>query len=376
MSLERALSLLFDLISLDTSNPPGSEGEICQYLGNLFSREGLSWDLISFHPRRPSFYSFLEGRFPGSIVLTGHLDTVSPLGSWSFDPFKPFQKEGKIFGLGACDMKSGVALVLDLFLKFSRKGKPQHSLKIALTSDEEDQYRGAQSFREAGVLDDALFVLELEPTDSLPLIGEKGEFWVRAHFRGREAHGSTPEKGINSVLAQAKFLLELEREVSLLPPRDFWGRTTLNMGKIQGGRQPNIVPESCYSELDFRLVHEEHRDLVQKMMEDLGRSALPGATFFWETISYKRPLSSPRENPWLSSFIGVYEEVLGERYQPKIASFCTDLPTMFPEAAPPFAIFGPGNILQAHQPDEFVEISSIERAGRVLEAFLERVLFP
>lgn len=373
--MDRVLSLLFDLIRIDTSNPPGKEEGICRFLEKIFEKEGLKGNLISFEPRRPSFFSSIEGEKPGSIVLTGHLDTVSPLGSWSFNPFEPFGKDGKIFGLGACDMKSGVALIIHLFLNFYRKRKPLHSLKIVLTSDEEDKYRGAESLREAGVLDDALFVLELEPTDSIPLIGEKGEFWVRANFRGREAHGSTPEKGINSILAQAKFLLELKKEVSLLPPRDFWGRTTLNVGKIQGGRQPNIVPESCFSELDFRLVRDEDREWIEKKMEDLGKGSLQGANFYWETISYKRPLSSDPKNPWLSMFIQTYEEVLGQQYSPKIASFCTDLPTMFPNSAPPFVIFGPGNILQAHQPDEFVEISSMEKAGKVLEAFLERALF-
>ncbi len=374
--MERAISLLFDLIRIDTSNPPGREEGICLFLKNLFEREGLKGNLISFDPGRPSFYSSLEGEKPGSIVLTGHLDTVSPLGSWSFNPFEPFQKDGKIFGLGACDMKSGVALIIDLFLNFSRKGRRLHSLKIALTSDEEDKYRGAESLRKAGVLDDALFLIELEPTDSVPLIGEKGEFWVKANFFGREAHGSTPERGVNSVLAQAKFLLELEKEISLLPPRDFWGRTTLNVGKIQGGRQPNIVPESCFSELDFRLVRDEDREFVEGKMEELGKSVLPGAKFRWEEISYKRPIFSNLENPWLSKFLRTYEEATGEKFRPQVATFCTDLPTMFPETAPPFVIFGPGNILQAHQPDEFVEISTIEKTRKVLEDFLEQSLFP
>ncbi|MGB9552964.1 MAG: M20 family metallopeptidase [bacterium] len=375
MSMERALVLLKDLIRIDTSNPPGKEEKICAYLGDLFQKEGISHELVSFAPGRPSLYAVLEGDRPGSLVLSGHLDTVAPLGSWSFDPLEPIEREGKIFGLGACDMKSGVAVLIDLFSKFHRSGKPRYSLKLLLSADEEDKYRGAQAFREAGLLDDALFVLVAEPTDAVPLIGEKGEFWVRTRFQGREAHGSTPEKGVNAVLAQARFLLELEKAISNFAPLAPIGRSTLNVGKIQGGRQPNIVPETCLAELDFRLVNEEQKEKAIQVMEELGRKVLPHSKFSWETISYKRAMLADLKDPWLQEFLRVYGEMAAETYSPQVATFCTDLPTMFPASYPPFVIFGPGNILQAHQPEEFVEIASIKKAASVLEAFLQRALY-
>lgn len=375
MSMERTLAILKDLIRIDTSNPPGNEEGICRNLVELFSKEGIYGELISFAPGRPSFYAVLEGDHPGSLILSGHLDTVAPLGSWSFDPLEPIEKDERIFGLGACDMKSGVAVLIDLFFKFRRAGKPRYSLKLLLSADEENKYRGAEAFRKAGLLDDALFVLVAEPTDAIPLIGEKGEFWARTHFQGREAHGSTPEKGVNAVLAQACFLLKLEKKMLALPPLEHMGRTTLNVGKIQGGRQPNIVPETCFAELDFRLANEEQKEEVIHIMEELGKNALPESKFSWETISYKRAMLADLNNPWVQEFLKIYREISDEDYNPKAATFCTDLPTMFPESHPPFVIFGPGNILQAHQPDEFVEIPSIKKAASVLEAFLQRALY-
>lgn len=375
MNMEQAFVILKDLIHIDTSNPPGKEEEICAYIEDLFQRERISHELISFAPGRPSFYAILEGDYPGSLVLSGHLDTVAPLGSWSFDPLSPIEREGRIFGLGACDMKSGVAVLIDLFFKLHRSGKPRYSLKLLLSADEEDKYRGAQAFREAGLLDDVLFVLVAEPTDAIPLIGEKGEFWVRTHFQGREAHGSTPEKGVNAVLAQARFLLKLQKAISNFPPLPPMGRSTLNVGKIQGGRQPNIVPEACLAELDLRLVNEEQKEKAIQVMEELGKKVSPHSKFSWETISYKRAMLADLKNPWLQEFLMVYVEISAETYNPQVATFCTDLPTMFPKSHPPFVIFGPGNILQAHQPDEFVEIPSIKKAASVLEAFLQRVLY-
>lgn len=376
MSMERTLAILKDLIRIDTSNPPGNEEEVCRYLVALFSKEGIRGEIFPFAPGRPSFYAALEGRNSGSIVLSGHLDTVAPSESWSLNPLEAREKDGKVFGLGACDMKSGVAVLIDLFFKFSKQGRPRYSLKLLLSADEENRYRGAEAFRKAGILDDALFVLVAEPTDTTPLIGEKGEFWVRTHFLGREAHGSTPEKGVNAVLAQARFLLELEKKIPVLPPLEHMGRTTLNVGKIQGGRQPNIVPETCFAELDFRLVNEEQKEEVIHIIEELGKNALPESKFSWEIISYKRAMLADLNNPWIQEFLKVYKEITTEDYNPKVATFCTDLPTMFPEFYPPFVIFGPGNILQAHQPDEFVEIQSIRKAASVLEAFLQRALYP
>lgn len=376
MTKANSLEFLKELIRIDSSNPPGRERKICEYLLKLFSREGIPGKLIYFAPDRPSFCSCLPGKSPEAIVLSGHLDTVAPLGTWSRDPFAPLEEEGKVFGLGACDMKAGVAVLLDLFFRISLKGRPKYSLKLLLSADEEDRYRGAEAFRNVGLLEEAAFVIVAEPTDARPMVGEKSEFWVRTHFKGREAHGSTPEKGINAVLAQARFLLELEKRLQGLSSSPVMGRPTLNVGKIQGGRQPNIVPEACAAELDFRLISEEQKKEVISIMEDLGRNILPGASFTWETISYKPALLSSLNDPLIMEFLEAFRASTGDEPSPGAVTFCTDLPTLFPVNHPPFVIFGPGSIFQAHQPDEFVEIHSIKKASRVLEAFLHRVLYP
>jgi succinyl-diaminopimelate desuccinylase len=382
MDLEETISLLKDLISIDTSNPPGNEEEICHYLEKLFSSWNMQSTLMYFAPQRPSFYASIEGIEPGSIILSGHLDTVAPLGSWTRTYFIPVEEEGKIYGLGASDMKGGVAMFIKAFKSMIGKGKPKHTVKLLLSADEEDKYRGAGMFQENGLLDDAIFTIVGEPTEGRVKLAEKSEFWVRTTFIGKEAHGSTPEEGINAIIPQAKFILSLREKIFELSSDPLMGSPTLNVGKITGGRQSNIVPEECSAELDLRLVNYEQKLRVMHIIEEIGQACRDRGKFSMETISYKRPLYSSPDNEFVRSFVSTAERITGIRHTLEAVTYCTDLPTMFPEKTsaseetiPPFVIFGPGSIKQAHQPDEYMEVESLKKSSLTLEEFLSKILF-
>lgn len=375
MNLENVISILKNLISIDTSNPPGNEEEICNYIQEIFSNFGIISNLISFAPERPSLYAIIEGKEPGSVIFSGHLDTVAPLGTWTKEPLKPVEEEGKIFGLGSADMKGGVAVLIEALRFIKEKGKPKYTVKLLLSADEELKYRGAEVLQKNGILEDAIFSIIAEPTDNKVFIGEKSEFWLRVTFIGKEAHGSTPEEGINAIINQAKFILALKEEFKSLGDVPIMGRPSLNIGKIQGGRQPNIVPEKCSLDLDFRLVNEEQKIQVEKIIEKLGSLFKEGGQFYMETLSYKRPLVSNPESLFIKNLFEVVEKITHLPQQAVAASYCTDLPTLFPKKTPPFVIFGPGNIKQAHQPDEFIEIGSLKDSVYVFSEFIERILF-
>lgn len=375
MDLKDTISLFKNLISFDTSNPPGNEEVICNYLTTLF----LSWEidstLFSFAPDRSSFYAYLEGSEPGSIILSGHLDTVAPLGNWTRSPFSPTEEGGRIYGLGSSDMKGGVVMLIEAMKSIKENGKPRHTLKLLLSADEEWKYRGAKMFQQKGLLDDAIFTVIAEPTEGEVMLGEKSEFWVRTTFHGKEAHGSTPEEGINSIVLQYKFLLELVEKMTTLESSMIMGTPTLNIGRIQGGRQPNIVPENCFAELDFRLLSEQQRAQVEEIIKEIGESKSRKEEFSMEILSDKRPLVSNYDDPFVKTFLEVAKKVTKMSQQTKAAPFCTDLPTLFPERVVPFVIFGPGSINQAHQPDEFIEKESLSKSSAILKEFLLKVLY-
>lgn len=366
-------ALLKKLIAVNTSNPPGNEAEICHFIRALLNEWGISSSLLSFAPGRTSLYCEIKGREPGSIVLSGHLDTVRPAEGWLSDPFLAQKEGGRIYGLGAADMKSGMALLLNCARKIKERGAPRLSLKILLSADEEDQYRGAASFADAGLLDDACFVLVAEPTGGEILFGEKAELWLSLEFFGKEAHGSTPNEGVNAILDCSHFLLSLMEKMRNVPPRSYFGSPTLNVGKIEGGRRINIVPDFCRAELDFRLGADEEKDwLIHFLNQEVeGRN---DASLSWQVISYKRPLLSNFDSCMVQTFRKTFELKTKRTASLRTATFCTDLPTLFSQNPPPFVIFGPGDIKMAHRPNEYVEIVSLEEAELVLMNFLLEVL--
>ena len=207
------------------------------------------------------------------------------------------------------------------------------------------------------------------------MLGENSQFWVRTTFHGKEAHGSTPEEGINSIVLQYKFLLELVERMTTLKSSLIMGTPTLNIGKIQGGRQPNIVPENCFAELDFRLLSEQQKAQVEEIIKEIGESKSRKEEFSMEILSDKRPLVSNYDDPFVKTFLEVAKRVTKMSQQTKAAPFCTDLPTLFPERVVPFVVFGPGSIKQAHQPDEFIEKESLSNSSAILREFLLKVLY-
>lgn len=376
MSFLPLSSLLADLVAIPTANPPGGEEAIALHLQRQLAELGITSVLYPYREGRASLYAEIPGRQPGSLILTGHLDTVPPSPNWSFAPFQVSEQDGRLFGLGTADMKGGVAMLLEGFCQVARRGPPLYTLKLMLTADEEGDFGGAKSFEQTGLAEDALFALVAEATCGRTMVGERGLFWPRLYFQGKEAHGSTPSQGINAIEAAGRTLIPLLEWARSLPPRALFGPPTLNPGRIEGGRQPNIVAESCRLDLDFRYGEECEQEALIGRMEELGHSSLPGIRFHWETCKAVKPLFTPLDDPWVMALLGAQKAVKGDAEQPGVVSYCTDLPVLFPRTAPPCVVFGPGDIRQAHQPDEYISLVSLEESSRVLTRFLLETICP
>lgn len=232
------VNLLQALIRIRSANPPGNEEEIARYIRDYPYENGLEVELVPLEPGRSSLVGRLPGRERGSIVLCGHLDTVAVEEdeSWTKPPFEGLIEGGRLYGRGAADMKGGVAVILQaarLIAAFARGRSPRKTLLLALTADEEQGYRGAETLIEQDFFKDAEFMVVAESTDGKVFIGEKGELWLRVRFLGRAAHGSTPELGINAILPAAVFCTRLNAEATKLPAVAGSGKMTLNIGKFR-----------------------------------------------------------------------------------------------------------------------------------------------
>ena len=356
------------LIQIKSVNPPGNEKEIASFIKRLLLRNNIPSELVPLEEGRCSVVAKIEGKEERNITLCGHLDTVGAIEEdWSKPPFQGLIENGKMYGRGTSDMKGGVAASIYSLMLLKRRGiTPQKKVQLALTADEEWGYRGAKTLVDQGFFDQTDFLIITEPTNLQVAVGEKGEIWIKAKFYGKSAHGSTPELGVNTVVPGSKFVLEVSEEYKkLFNPDPLWGNNSINIGQFHGGVQVNVVPNYSEVQLDFRVISEEDKkralELVRKKGQDIGEEF--GVQFKEEIFNYHPPIFTSLDNLYIQKFM----QVAGVK-EATIVKYCTDGGTIIPEKKIPFIVFGPGDIAQAHQNDEYIELESLYQS---VDTFLE-----
>ncbi len=365
------------LVSTCSVNPPGNENQIVEVVRKLLAENNIQSTVVPLCDGRSSVVVRIPGQESGSIVLCGHLDTVNAeQDDWTVPPFEPQIEDGRMWGLGSADMKSGVATIIEMALLLVRSGlRPKKDLVLALTADEEYAYRGAASVADSGLIDDAQLLLITEPTAGKIYCGQKGELWIEATFTGRAAHGSMPSQGINTIIPASRFCLKLAESARSFPEFPGRGTTSLNIGQINGGCQINIVPATTKVRLDSRVVSDDDKNMMVDLVTTHGKAAAEGveAKFSSTVLSYKPPIVSDPQNPYIRQFLSVAEKC-GKKTKVEIAPYSTDAVEIVPRLGVPVIVFGPGNIAQAHQPDEFLELSSLRHALEVIALFIDQTL--
>ena len=371
---EHTVDLAQALIRIPSHNPPGNEDRIAAFAAQWLAARGISPELVRLEEGRSSLVARIPGRGDGSLVVCAHLDTVTTEPErWSVPPLEGHIAEDMLWGLGAADMKSGVAVGMQLMAQLVQQDvAPICDVVLVLTADEEWGYRGAATVAESGLIDDAGFLLILEPTAGHVYAGQKGELWVETTFVGREAHGSMPEFGANAVLSAARFSSRLQEAITSLPEVAGRGRTTINIGRLHGGRQVNIVPERADVSIDIRVVGDAHHDIVLEIIDRLGaeEAAAEGARFE-RTISSDHPAIAndgihPIERRLRELVVGCGNEDSARSISP----YSTDAVSIVPRLGVSVAIYGPGDIALAHQPDEHIQLDEIHRSLDVLFALV------
>lgn len=362
-----ALKLLSDLVKINSENPKKNEIKIAKYIKDFLDKNHIENEIVEFEKGRPSVVGFIEGKTNRTIALVGHIDTVSTDPSkWTFDPFSSHIEDGKLYGLGASDMKSGVASIMYAASMLKKNNiKSEYSFLFAFTADEENLYRGAEFLTKKGYFENTSFLIITEPTNLQVFIEEKGELWIRFEFFGKQAHGSTPNKGINTIKASFYFINRVEKEFNKISRGKFPYKSTLNIGKLNGGVQVNIVPDYTSMELDFRLYRTSKEDVIKIIEDSLNKTQKKfKVKTKYEIFNYHPEIRTDANNPFLEKLLKEAKSKHG------IATYCTDGATILLHKYIPFAIFGPGRIELAHQPNEYVLIKDYFKAIKILYNFL------
>lgn len=362
------VELTQELIRFNTINPPGNEDLICEYLQALLESAGYECRKVEFAPRRTSLVAKIGtcSQSKPSICFTGHVDVV-PLGArpWQFEPFAGVIDDGKLYGRGSSDMKSGVAAFVVAAIQMAELAKQGAGVSMIITAGEETGCEGAFHLAASKEIVDFLgpagcFVVA-EPTANEPLLGHKGAYWLKAKTEGITAHGSMPERGENAFYKLAKAALTLEQFTFDTPPHELMGQGTLNVGTARAGININSVPDAAEMTLDIRTVAgQSHSHIYGCLCKTLG------STVQLETIIDIEGVFTPANDPWMEQVFEHCTKINGVRPIEKTVSYFTDASALKSAIGnPPTVILGPGQPEMAHQTDEFCYVDKIEDATKL-----------
>lgn len=353
---------------LDQSNRP-----LIERLAEWLESAGFRVELMPI-PGRPDKLNLIGtlGTGPGGLVLAGHSDTVpADPKLWTHDPFRLTERDGRYYGLGMADMKSFFALALEA----ARGIEPtelRSPLVILATADEESSMRGARALAAAG-RPLGRHALIGEPTNLRPIRLHKGVMAERIELVGRAAHASDPGQGRNAIEgmhAVISALLAWRTELQRRHRRSEFALPypTLNLGRIQGGDSPNRVCERCELHLDIRLLPGLDAEDLRAELRSLVAGIAEAQGLGWSVEPLFAPIP-PGETPEDAAIVRACESLTGE--PAGAVNFGTELP-FFNQLGMETVILGPGDIAQAHQPDEFLAIERIGPTIKLLRDLIER----
>ena len=366
-----SIDLTRELIRFKTVNPPGDERPCAEHLARILESAGFDTELIPFGKWRAQLIARIGGSSgKPPLCFTGHLDTV-PLGSqpWSADPFAGDIADGKLFGRGSSDMKSGVACFVAASADLAGYLDGTPGLVLVITAGEETGCEGALDLvgRKNG-LGKAGAIVVAEPTGNRPLVGHKGALWLTAEIRGVTAHGSMPEKGVNAIYKAARAVAALEQFDFNVARHDVLGAPTLNVGTLQGGLNINSVPDRAVIGIDIRTIPaQSHTRIREELASYLGSDVALDALIDVEGV-WTEP-----DHPWMREVFGIAQIISGEQMEAVAAPYFTDAATLKPAlAGPPTVILGPGELALAHQTDEYCLVNRIGEAVEIYTALIRK----
>lgn len=350
--------------------------------------EGIGADCVrvpSPDGTKAALYAHIGPKVDGGVVLSGHTDVVPVDGQdWTTDPFTVVEKDGRLYGRGCCDMKGFDALALWAMAHAAEAGI-ERPLQIALSYDEEVGCVGAPVMIDHMVshgMPRADTVLVGEPSMMQVVTGHKGGIGFKVHVRGFEVHSSKITEGVSAVMQAARLInwaYEVNREQVARTPSDLAAVfdppfTSVHTGVIAGGTAHNITAKDCHFDLSFRVVPGEDvndwadRFLAKVREVEAEMQAVHPATFIDAQAYFGLPGLKPEDQGRAEELARMLTGDNGSH----VVSYGTEA-GQFQERGYSAVVVGPGDIAQAHQPDEFIEISQFEAGQDFMRKLVEHL---
>jgi succinyl-diaminopimelate desuccinylase len=370
------------LVRFNTANPPGQEEAAARCLGEYLAAAGIAVAYQQVEPGRANLVARLPGSGEaGHLILSGHIDVVPAAEpGWEHDPFDATEVDGRLVGRGTADMKGGLAAMAVAMTTLAHAGfRPRGDLILTATVGEERGMAGVRHLVATDALAGSAYLVIGEPTGLDVCPAQKGALGWRITAHGRAAHSSMPERGVSAISYMARAIQALEEHVFPFTPSALLGGPTLTVATIAGGTVPNVIPEECSIVVSIRLVPGQSREtlepMVRRVLDEAARASgldvRVDVEFLYGT---GRAVETAPEHPLVRAAVAAATEARGEAPAVKGFTGGTEAAFFCPALGVPMVIFGPGRLEQAHQPNEYVEISALAQATRAYSLIVQDLL--
>ena len=375
-----SVEMIRRLVGFDTTSR-NSNLDLIHFVQDYLAGFGVESRLIHDESgHKANLYATIGPNDRPGITLSGHTDVVPVDGQdWSSDPFTVEQRDDRLYGRGTADMKSFVAVALALVPEFVARPL-KTPINFAFSYDEEIGCFGAHGIirhlRGGGVL--PRLVIVGEPSGMRVVNAHKGIRTFTTTVTGLEAHSSATDRGVNAIFYGARLIAFLDDLAAEFRERgDASGRfdlpyTTISVGIVNGGTALNIIPGQCRFVWESRLLPDQDADeIIDRFEAFAAETVLPEMrrVFVQASVVTEQRVMVPGLRPEEGSDAETLVMALAETNQTHAVSYATEA-GLFQEAEMPTVICGPGDIAQAHKPDEFIALEQVQEC----EAFMRRLL--
>lgn len=372
------VDLLKDLVATNSVNPALGRGPGELALSNLIYDRLVSIGGLQVRRQpvdgRSNVIAILRGPGGGrSLMLNGHMDTVGVDGM-TIEPFEPSIENGRLHGRGACDMKGALAAMIGALKALVDSGmRLRGDIIFTAVVDEEYKSIGTKKLVEEYVADAAIVG---EPTEMRVATAHKGFVWIEIETKGRAAHGSVPEKGVDAIAHTAKVVSRLENLQEGLRARvhPLLGSPRIHMSAIEGGSNWSIIPEHCLLRVERRTLPGESASSVIGEVEEILRGVRQEVVDFNATarsVYDMPPLETSSDEVIVQMLQKALAEVRGTETPPIGVPYWTDGALLSKLASIPTCIYGPGDIGVAHSADEYISLEDVINSAEAYRGISE-----
>ena len=364
---DELLDIFSKAVAIPSTNPKGNEKPMCEYVENLLKQNDIEYFTVPVENDRYDIVAKIHGHSSeDSIVFTGHMDVVpvsdDEMNRWNTHPFSPTIKDGKLFGRGSADMKSGlISAIYSMILLKRHNIKPSRDVILAATIDEENYMKGSKALQNNPIFEGAKYLIVCEPTDMKICNEQKGRTWADVCVHGMTAHGSQKGVGENAIYLAIKLIEKIKNTEFEKYPDTFWRTLAINAGV-----EPQVVPDRCTFTVDARLQVGHDPSNIWEKLEDMIKQIKKENPHFdatydiadmrtsWHTSKENKLIQSVENSLKKLDILPIFETFSGS----------TDASMLIKNSLIP-VIIGPGDLSVVHRENEYVELSQLYDSCRL-----------